>query len=110
MLLALYRMRDSFYSGPPAAGLVGGSLQPRSDAGERSQSDTWAGVSGARLHMQIARCRVTEHKFKIGQLVYFQPKVRPQLDVVPGPYLITRRLPATQDGECQYEIRNTLEE
>jgi hypothetical protein len=53
---------------------------------------------------------VTEHKFKIGQLVYFHPKVRPQLDVVPGPYLITRRLPATQDGECQYEIRNTLEE
>jgi hypothetical protein len=53
---------------------------------------------------------VTEYKFKIGQLVYFHPKVRPQLDVVPGPYLITRRLPATQDGECQYEIRNTLEE
>jgi hypothetical protein len=40
----------------------------------------------------------------------FHPKVRPQLDVVPGPYLITRRLPATQDGEFQYEIRNTLEE
>jgi hypothetical protein len=49
---------------------------------------------------------VTEHKFKIGQLVYFHPKVRPQLDVVPGPYLITRRLPAAEDGECQYEIRN----
>ena len=60
--------------------------------------------------MQIARCRVTEHKFKIGQLVYFHPKVRPQLDVVPGPYLITRRLPAAEDCEFQYEIRNTLEE
>jgi hypothetical protein len=60
--------------------------------------------------MQIARCRVTEHKFKIGQLVYFHPKVRPQLDVVPGPYLITRRLPAAEDGEFRYEIRNTLEE
>jgi hypothetical protein len=68
------------------------------------------GRSRARQQLQIARCRVTEHKFKIGQLVYFHPKVRPQLDVVPGPYLITRRLPATQDGECQYEIRNTLEE
>jgi hypothetical protein len=53
---------------------------------------------------------LTEHKFKIGQLVYFHPKVRPQLDVVPGPYLITRRSPARQDGEFQYEIRNTLEE
>jgi hypothetical protein len=61
-------------------------------------------------HMSAHECLVTEYKFKIGQLVYFHPKVRPQLDVVPGPYLITRRLPATQDGECQYEIRNTLEE
>jgi L,D-transpeptidase catalytic domain len=53
---------------------------------------------------------VTEHKFKIGQLVYFHPKgavsVRPQLDAVPGPYQITKRLPAAEDGEFQYEIRN----
>ena len=55
---------------------------------------------------------VSEHKFKIGQLVYFHPKgaVRPQLDAVPGPYQITKRLPAAEDGEFQYEIRNTLEE
>jgi hypothetical protein len=52
---------------------------------------------------------VSEHKFKIGQLVYFHPKgaVRPQLDAVPGPYQITKRLPAAEDGEFQYEIRNT---
>jgi len=59
--------------------------------------------------MQIARCRVTEHKFKIGQLVHFHPKVRPQLDAVPGPYQITKRLPAAEDGEFQYEIRSDLE-
>ena len=55
---------------------------------------------------------MTEHKFKIGQLVYFHPKgaVRLSLDAVPGPYKITKRLPAAEDGECQYEIRNTLEE
>jgi hypothetical protein len=56
---------------------------------------------------------MTEHKFKIGQLVYFHHKgaVRPQFDAVPpGPYKITRRLPAAEDGEFQYEIRNTLEE
>jgi hypothetical protein len=55
---------------------------------------------------------VTKYKFKIGQLVYFHPKaaVRPRLDVVPGPDVITRRLPAAEDGEFQYEIRNTLEE
>ena len=55
---------------------------------------------------------MTEPKFKIGQLVYFHPKpaLQPQLDVVPGPYKITRRLPAAEDGEFRYEIRNTLEE
>jgi hypothetical protein len=55
---------------------------------------------------------VTKHKFKIGQLVYFHPKgaLRPQLDAVSGPYKITRRLPAAEDGEFQYEISNTLEE
>jgi hypothetical protein len=52
-------------------------------------------------------CRTDRDNYFV---VYFHPKVRPQLDVVPGPYLITRRLPATQDGEFQYEIRNTLEE
>ena len=62
--------------------------------------------------MQIARCRVTEHKFKIGQLVNFHPKGarRAQLDAAPGPYQITKRLPAAEGGEFQYEIRNTLEE
>jgi hypothetical protein len=42
----------------------------------------------------------------------FHPKraVRPQLDAVPGPYQITKRLPAAEDGEFQYEIRSNLEE
>jgi hypothetical protein len=53
---------------------------------------------------------VTKHKFKIGQLVYFYPKGARRVDAVPGPYQITKRLPAAGDGECQYEIRNTLEE
>ena len=84
---------------PPTVGLVEAVYNlARMLASDRSLH--LGGRSGARQHMQIARCRVTEHKFKIGQLVYFHPKVRPQLDVVPGPYLITRRLPATQDGEC----------
>jgi hypothetical protein len=54
---------------------------------------------------------VSERKFKIGQLVYFHPKgaLQPQLDAVPGPYQITKRLPAAEDGVFQYEIRNTLE-
>ena len=53
---------------------------------------------------------MTKHKFKIGQLVYFHPKGVGRVDAVPGPYQITRRIPAAEDGEFQYEIRNTLEE
>ena len=55
---------------------------------------------------------MTEHKFKIAQLVYFPPKGagRSRPDMAPGPYLITKRLPATEDGEFQYEVRSTLEE
>ena len=55
---------------------------------------------------------MTEYKFRIGQLVYFHPQGAgwPQVDAAPGPYQITKRLPAAEDGEFQYEIRNTLEE
>jgi hypothetical protein len=52
---------------------------------------------------------MAEHKFKIGQTVYFRPKepIFP-VDVPPGFYEITRRLPAA-DGEFQYAIRSTYE-
>ena len=52
---------------------------------------------------------MTKHKFKIGQLVYYYPKGAGQL-FLPGHCQIIKRLPATEDGEFQYEIRNTLEE
>ena len=52
-----------------------------------------------------------EHKFKIGQLVYFLPKrCSPGRTRHPGPYQITKRLPAGKDGEFRYEIRSTFEE
>jgi len=51
-----------------------------------------------------------EHKFKIGQVVYFRPKSQfLPLSASPGPYQITRRLPAA-DGEFQYVIRSTHED
>jgi hypothetical protein len=53
---------------------------------------------------------VSEHKFKIGQLVYFHPEGVGRVDAVPGPYQITRRLPAAEDGEFQYEIRSRFED
>jgi hypothetical protein len=54
---------------------------------------------------------VTEYKFKIGQLVYFHPKRagRSHVDAVHGPYQIIERLPTTDDGEYQYEIRSAVE-
>ena len=53
---------------------------------------------------------VTEYKFKIGQLVDFYPKGARRVDSAPGPYQITKRLPAGKDGEFRYEIRSTFEE
>jgi hypothetical protein len=46
---------------------------------------------------------MTEHKFKIGLLVQFYPKGRP--DAARGTYQIIKRLPAAGNGEFQYEIR-----
>ena len=53
---------------------------------------------------------MTKHKFKIGQLVYFYPKGARRVGSAPGPYQITKRLPAGKDGEFRYEIRSTFEE
>jgi hypothetical protein len=53
---------------------------------------------------------MSEHKFKIGQLVYFHPKGVGRVDAVPGPYQIAKRLPAAEDGEFQYEIRSGFED
>ena len=52
---------------------------------------------------------MAEHKFKIGQAVYFHPKKsRLVSDAPPGPYQIIRRLPAI-DGDFQYVIRSAYE-
>lgn len=63
-----------------------------------------------RLDRRIPGPVVTEHKFKIGQLVYFHPKGAGPVTPTPGQYRIIRRLPAGENGEFRYEIRNTLEE
>jgi len=53
---------------------------------------------------------MAEHKFKIGQVVYFHPKKsRLVSDAPPGSYQIIRRLPATTDGEFQCVIRSESE-
>jgi hypothetical protein len=53
---------------------------------------------------------MTEHKFKIGQLVHYYPRKigRASVDLVSGLYQIIKRLPSA-NGEPQYEIRSTLE-
>jgi hypothetical protein len=51
---------------------------------------------------------MTEHKFKIGQLVNFNPRKGPgaPLFVPQGPYKVLQRLPAA-NGQFQYVIRCT---
>jgi hypothetical protein len=49
---------------------------------------------------------MAEHKFKIGERVYFQS--RSERDARSGPCQIIRRLPE-QDGEFQYVIRSEYE-
>jgi hypothetical protein len=49
---------------------------------------------------------MADHRFKIGQMVFFHPRSR-NVDVPRGrPFQITQRLPVT-DGEPQYRIRGT---
>jgi hypothetical protein len=50
---------------------------------------------------------MTEYKFKIGETVYFHPKL--PNDAPRGAYQIMRRLPAAQ-GEFQYVIRSASED
>jgi len=53
---------------------------------------------------------MAEHKFKIGQVVYFHPKKSRLPSCAPsGPYQIIKRRPAI-DGEFQYVIRNAYED
>jgi hypothetical protein len=52
---------------------------------------------------------MSEPKFKIGQLVYFQPSRRAHTSFSPGPYQIVRRLPESE-GEFHYVIRSTYED
>jgi hypothetical protein len=49
---------------------------------------------------------MAEHRFRIGQSVYFYPK---KLHAPPGPYQITKRLPAIA-GEFEYRIRTSHED
>ena len=46
---------------------------------------------------------VSDHKFKIGQLVNYHGR-----DRAPGVYQVTQLLPP-EDGECQYRIKNINE-
>ena len=50
---------------------------------------------------------MAEHKFKIGERVYFHS--RSQREVPPGPCQIIKRLPAAS-GEFQYVVRSEYED
>ena len=53
---------------------------------------------------------MTEHRFKIGQIVYFHPKKSRMQSTAPSvAYQITKRMPAA-DGEYQYAIKSMHEQ
>jgi len=63
-----------------------------------------------RKSVRVSSLAVTEHKFKIGQVVYLRPKTSSlPLSASSGPYQIIKRLPATE-GEFQYVIRSANED
>jgi hypothetical protein len=51
---------------------------------------------------------MADHKFKIGQMVFFHPRSRGIYALAKSPYQITGRLPP-MDGEFQYFIKNQFE-
>jgi hypothetical protein len=52
---------------------------------------------------------MADHKFKIGQMVFFYPRSRGADVPRSRPFQITARLPP-MDGEYQYRIRSPFEE
>jgi len=53
---------------------------------------------------------MSPHKFRIGQMVTYQPNQRDR-DIPPGGvYMITARLPESTDGQFEYRIRNLNEQ
>jgi len=62
------------------------------------------------LIVRPATSLMTEHKFKIGQIVYYHPdKSGPHVYAPSGLFQVTRRLPA-KDAEFQYWIKSTFED
>jgi hypothetical protein len=76
----------------------------------QQQSWTSLGIlySAMILSLALKVLAMAEHKFKMGQVVYFHPKKsRLVSDAPPGPYQIIRRLPAI-DGEFRGKHGNVL--
>ena len=57
--------------------------------------------------LMMCAASMAEYKFKIGETVYFHPKL--PIDASRGAYQIIRRLP-TAEGEFQYVIRSVNED
>ena len=60
-------------------------------------------VADGKLAEQKVIRMAAEHKFKIGETVYLDPKL--SSDAPGGPYQVIRRLPA-DEGEFQYVVRS----
>ena len=76
--------------------VVGGEMGRRKKRGKR------------RPTRNRLRREMSEHKFKIGQAVFFRPRASRRIDTpLNRPYQVTQRLPDAP-GAPQYQIRCTL--
>ena len=69
-----------------------GAVSAREPSGPSSRDRVSSATCAAISRKRRAELVMTEHKFKIGQLVYFQPGSPDHAR--PGPYQIVRRLPS----------------
>ena len=49
------------------------------------------------------------HKFQVGQVVFYRPASR-NVDAPSGGYTVTRRLPQGNDGQFEYRIKHSDED
>ena len=100
--------RPAVRQGPGAVGLWPQPLRNARTGSAASSKDRVSSATCAAIsRKRRAELVMTEHKFKIGQLVYFQPGSPDHAR--PGPYQIVRRLPESE-GEFHYVIRSTYED
>jgi hypothetical protein len=96
---------------PFFGGLACGDVRYAPESGHHHGRDQrrYHGCAASRVAIKVRA--MAEHKFKIGQMVFYHPRrgIVPIDAPTNRPFQIIQRLPLT-DGEFQYRIRSAFEE